>query len=54
MPVRAIKSPIATPVNLMVMGPAGYSLTDYWKLGSLMMAPFFVVAIFWVPFIWRF
>jgi len=47
-------TPIATPVNLMVMGPAGYRFTDYWKLGGLMLAMFFLVAVFWVPFIWPF
>ena len=26
-------TPVATPVNLMVMGPGGYRFGDYWKLG---------------------
>ncbi len=26
-------TPIATPANLMVMKPAGYHFSDYWKLG---------------------
>ena len=26
-------TPIATPANLMVMGPGGYGFGDYWKLG---------------------
>ncbi len=30
-------TPIATPANLMVMGPGGYRFSDYWKLGALMM-----------------
>jgi di/tricarboxylate transporter len=47
-------TPIATPVNLMVMGPAGYAFTDYWRLGSLLMVLFFVVAVFLVPVIWPF
>lgn len=50
----AFLTPIATPVNLMVMGPAGYKFTDYWKLGGLMMALFFVVSVFWVPVVWPF
>ncbi len=50
----AFLTPIATPVNLMVMGPGGYKFTDYWKLGGIMMAMFFVVAVFWVPIIWPF
>ena len=47
-------TPIATPVNLMVMGPGGYKFSDYWKLGSIMMAMFFVVAVFLVPLVWSF
>ena len=29
----AYLTPVATPVNLMVMGPAGYRFGDYWRLG---------------------
>lgn len=50
----AFLTPIATPVNLMVMGPGGYKFTDYWKLGGVMMMLFFVVAVFWVPVVWPF
>ena len=50
----AFLTPIATPVNLMVMGPGGYKFTDYWKLGGVMMLLFFVVAVFWVPVVWPF
>ncbi len=47
-------TPVATPVNLMVMGPAGYRFGDYWKLGLPLMIWFFVVATFVVPLIWSF
>ena len=47
-------TPVATPVNLMVMGPAGYRFGDYWKLGLPLMLWFFLVATFVVPLIWRF
>jgi di/tricarboxylate transporter len=47
-------TPVATPVNLMIMGPAGYKFSDYWKLGIVCMAWFFVVAVFFVPMIWSF
>jgi di/tricarboxylate transporter len=47
-------TPVATPVNLMVMGPAGYRFGDYWKLGLPLMLWFFLVATFLVPLIWRF
>ena len=33
-------TPAATPVNLMVMGPAGYRFGDYWKLGLPLMVWF--------------
>lgn len=47
-------TPIATPTNLMVMGPGGYVFSDYWKLGLPLLIWFFVVAVFIVPLIWRF
>ena len=47
-----VPDPVATPVNLMVMGPAGYRFGDYWKLGLPLMIWFFVVAMFMVPLIW--
>jgi len=47
-------TPIATPTNLMVMGPGGYVFGDYWKLGLPLMLWFFVVSTFLVPMIWRF
>ena len=42
----AFLTPVATPVNLMVMGPGGYQFGDYWKLGLPLMLWFFVVATF--------
>ncbi len=47
-------TPVATPVNLMVMGPGGYAFGDYWKLGLPLMLWFFVVATFVVPIFWSF
>ncbi|PTM39609.1 SLC13 family permease [Bosea sp. 124] len=47
-------TPIATPTNLMVMGPGGYAFSDYWKLGLPLLIWFFIVAVFIVPLIWRF
>jgi di/tricarboxylate transporter len=47
-------TPVATPANLMVMGPGGYRFTDYWKLGLPLLALFGVVAIVLVPVIWPF
>jgi di/tricarboxylate transporter len=50
----AFLTPIATPTNLMVMGPGGYVFSDYWKLGLPLLIWFFIVAVFVVPLIWRF
>lgn len=47
-------TPVATPANLMVMGPGGYRFGDYWKLGLPLMALFGVVAVLLVPVIWGF
>ena len=47
-------TPVATPANLMVMGPGGYKFADYWKLGICMMTLFAVVSIFYVPLFWSF
>jgi len=47
-------TPVATPVNLMVMGPGGYRFGDYWKLGLPLLLWFFLVATFLVPVFWRF
>jgi di/tricarboxylate transporter len=47
-------TPVATPANLMIMGPGGYRFGDYWKLGLVLMALFFVVSVFLVPVVWKF
>ena len=45
----AFLTPVATPANLMVMGPGGYRFGDYWKLGLPILVLFGVVAVFLVP-----
>lgn len=50
----AFLTPIATPTNLMVMGPGGYAFSDYWKLGLPLLIWFFVISVFFVPMVWRF
>jgi di/tricarboxylate transporter len=50
----ALLTPVATPVNLMVMGPGGYKFGDYWKLGLPIMGLFFAVSVFLVPVFWPF
>ena len=49
----AFLTPVATTSNLIVMGPGGYRFGDYWKLGLVLMALYFVIAVFWVPVVWK-
>jgi di/tricarboxylate transporter len=50
----AFLTPVATPVNLMVMGPGAYRFGDYWKLGLPMLLLFMAAAVFLVPVFWPF
>ena len=50
----ALLTPVATPVNLIAMGAAGYRFGDYWKLGIAVMAVFFAVSVLLVPVFWPF
>lgn len=50
----AFLTPIATPVNLMVMQPGGYRFGDYWRLGLPLALIFLAFAVFYVPLIWHF
>jgi di/tricarboxylate transporter len=45
-------TPVATPANMMVMGPAGYRFGDYWKLGLPLVGVLFAIAIGLVPPVW--
>ena len=48
----AFLTPVATPANLMVMGPGGYRFGDYWRLGLPLLALFGIVAVLLVPVFW--
>jgi di/tricarboxylate transporter len=50
----AFLTPVATPANMIIMGPAGYRFGDYWRLGLPLVGLFAVVGIFLVPVIWPF
>jgi di/tricarboxylate transporter len=50
----ALLTPVATPANMMVMGPGGYRFGDHAKLGLPLLVWYFVVAAGLVPLIWRF
>ncbi|HEY0189260.1 MAG TPA: SLC13 family permease [Cellulomonas sp.] len=45
-------TPIATPANMIVMGPAGYRFGDYWRLGLVLTVAWFVVAVGLIPVLW--
>jgi len=45
-------TPIATPANMIVMGPAGYRFGDYWKLGLVTTLAWFVIAVGLIPVVW--
>ena len=50
----ALLTPVATPANLMVMGPGGYRFGDYWKLGLPLLCLYLAVSVGLVPLIWSF
>jgi len=50
----ALLTPVATPVNLMVVGPGGYKFGDYWKYGLPIAAWWLVVVAVLVPLYWKF
>jgi len=50
----AFFTPIATPVNLMVMQPGGYRFGDYWRLGLPLGLIYLLMAVVYVPLIWKF
>ena len=50
----AFLTPVATPANMMVMGPAGYRFADFWRLGLPMVALFFLAAVGLIPLVWAF
>lgn len=50
----ALLTPVATPANLMIQGPAGLRFGDYWRLGLPVMVVFFAVAVGIVPLVWPF
>jgi di/tricarboxylate transporter len=47
-------TPIATPANMMVMGPGGYRFGDYWRLGLTLMVAWLAVALLVIPRVWSF
>jgi len=50
----AFLTPVATPPNLMVLGPGGYAFGDYAKFGLPILLWWFIATIVFVPLWWRF
>ncbi|MEX0900476.1 MAG: SLC13 family permease [Gammaproteobacteria bacterium] len=50
----AFMTPIGYQTNLMVMGPGGYRLADYLRVGAPMSLLAFSVTMIFVPLIWKF
>ncbi len=47
-------TPVSTPANMMVMGPAGYRFGDYWRLGLPMLLLWLAICLLVVPLVWPF
>jgi di/tricarboxylate transporter len=54
MSAAAFLTPVATPGNMMIMGPGGYRFGDYARLGLPLLLWYGVVSVALVPVIWRF
>lgn len=50
----AFLTPVATPANLMIMGPAGLKFGDYWKYGLPHVILYLAIGVLYVPLIWHF
>ena len=50
----AFATPMATPPNTLVMGPAGAKFTDFVKLGLPLILISYIVCIIIVPRVWPF
>lgn len=48
----AFLTPVATPANMMVLGPGGYRFGDYWKLGLPLLLWFLLVSTLVIPVFW--
>jgi di/tricarboxylate transporter len=45
-------TPVATPANMMVLGPGGYRFGDYWRLGVPLLLAWLAVALLLIPRVW--
>lgn len=47
-------TPVATPANTMIMGPAGLHFGDYWRFGLPLFLAYLAAAVLLVPVFWPF
>ena len=52
--MSAFLTPVSTPNNLMIQAPGGYRFGDFWKIGSVTMIWWFIVAMVVIPWWWSF
>ena len=52
--MSAFLTPVSTPNNLMIQAPGGYRFGDFWKIGSVTMIWWFIVAMVVIPWWWKF
>ncbi|WP_425955412.1 SLC13 family permease [Xylanimonas sp. McL0601] len=45
-------TPVATPGNMMILGPGGYRFGDYWRLGLPILIYWLLVTVVVVPLVW--
>ncbi|HPB45812.1 MAG: SLC13 family permease [Microthrixaceae bacterium] len=50
----AVLTPVQTPGNMMVMAPAGYRFSDYWRLGAPVLLAWLAIALVVIPIMWPF
>jgi di/tricarboxylate transporter len=48
----AFLTPLGSPVNILVMGPGGYSFRDYFRVGLPLVVLLFVVVLGLLPLVW--
>ena len=50
----AFLTPIASPTNMLVYAPGGYTFGDYAKIGLPLLIVVFLISLVLVPLIWPF
>ena len=48
----AFLTPLGSPVNILVMGPGGYSFRDYFRVGLPLVLLLFAVVLGLLPLVW--